>query len=175
MTIISRRLINERPISTRVPPEHARGFSGPSAISRGLGQLDVFARSLDDLSLMYITYDGAWSEWKSLGGLLVSDPSVTAGSATGFHQLDVFALGKDYALMVKSLPGDNPGPDLWTDWEFPPVGAPNGERLYSGPGAVASRRTMEGWRVEIWVFAIGWDHDIGPNGSIFYTRAMSPG
>ena len=61
-----------------------------------------------DSALWHRWYDGTWSGWESLAGLLTSAPAV-ASWASG--RLDVFARGTDGALWHKWYDGN------WSGWE----------------------------------------------------------
>jgi hypothetical protein len=68
--------------------------TGPAASSWGSGRLDVFVVGTD-LGLWHQGYNGAWSGWESLGGILTSSPAA-ASPASG--KIDVFVRGTDSGL-----------------------------------------------------------------------------
>jgi hypothetical protein len=90
--------------------EYLRGgeltASGPAVCSWAAGRLDVFVRGTDN-ALWRIWYDGDWSRWELLGGILSSDPAAISWS---FGRIDVFARGTDNALWHKWYDGG------WSGW-----------------------------------------------------------
>jgi hypothetical protein len=75
--------------------------TGPSAVSRGAGLLDVFATDALTGELAHWSYDGEWNGPELLGGNLASTPSAVS-QAPG--SLDVFAFDLDsHALAWWSL------------------------------------------------------------------------
>ncbi|MEH2385895.1 MAG: hypothetical protein V7K14_08975, partial [Nostoc sp.] len=58
------------------------------------GRLDVFVRGTDN-ALWHKWFDGGWSGWESLGGILTSSPTAVSWS---YGRIDVFARGTDNAL-----------------------------------------------------------------------------
>ena len=95
--------------------------SHPAAVSWSNGRIDTFVRGSDD-ALWHRWYDGGWSDWESLGGVLTSGPAV-ASWAPG--RLDVFARGTDNALWHRWYDGG------WGGWES------LGGVLTSAPSAVS--------------------------------------
>ena len=81
----------------------------------------MFVRGTDN-ALWHRWFDGNWSGWESLGGVLMSDP---AAVSWGPNRIDVFVRGTDNALWHRWFDGD------WSGWES------LGGVLTSGP-AVAS-------------------------------------
>ena len=83
----------------------ANNPSGPSAVSRGNGDLDVFAADADTGHLAHWWNDGAWHGPELLGGNPRSTPTAVS-QAVG--QLDVFAFDLDtYELAWWSLRPDS--------------------------------------------------------------------
>ena len=68
--------------------------SAPSAASRGVGQLDVFARGGED-TILRLRYDGSWHAWELFGGYITSAPAAIALDAT---RIDTFVRDRDQAL-----------------------------------------------------------------------------
>ncbi len=95
--------------------------SGPAASSWAVGRLDDFIRGTDN-ALWHKWFEGKWSGWESLGGVLTSDPAAVSWSK---GRIDVFVRGTDNALWHKWFDGK------WSDWES------LGGDLSSGP-AVSS-------------------------------------
>jgi len=75
--------------------------TGPAASSWGSGRLDVFVVGTD-LGLWHQGYNGAWSGWESLGGILTSSPAA-ASPASG--KIDVFVRGTDSGLWETTYSG----------------------------------------------------------------------
>ena len=75
----------------------ASSRSGPTVSSWAPGRLDVFARGTDN-ALCHRWYDGNWSGWESLGGVLGSDPDAVSWDK---DRIDVFHRGADNALWHK--------------------------------------------------------------------------
>ena len=96
--------------------------SDPAAVSWGPGRIDVFARGTDN-ALYHKWYDGNWSGWESLGGMLTSGPAVCSWAS---GRLDVFARGTDNA----------PGPQV-VSTTTGPVGSPSAAASSSDPAAVS--------------------------------------
>lgn len=68
---------------------------------RASGRLDIFACGQDN-ALWHKWYDGRWSDWESLGGVITSDPGAVSW---GNGRIDVFARGQDNALWHKWYDG----------------------------------------------------------------------
>lgn len=127
--------------------------SPPALVSLGRDDVSVFIFAVgSDQALWYVRLDGfagegdefVWSDWQSLGGILVSPPH-----ATMFGELDdlllVFGVGTDHALWTRSL---SLSTGVWSGWQS------LGHRLCSPPFAVT-------WRKETFaVFALGTDSAI---------------
>jgi hypothetical protein len=81
---------------------------GPGAVSAGPGELDVFARGVDD-RVWTRHFDGtSWSGWSSLGGIATSAP---AAASRGPGGIDLFVRGTDNALWTRSFDGAS-----WSAW-----------------------------------------------------------
>jgi hypothetical protein len=97
--------------------------SAPYAVSTD-EHLYVFAVGLDT-ALWYAVWDGnTWSDWKTLGGLLMSRP--TATSFPNNELLQVYTVGTDSAVWLRRGNGGS-----WSDWET--LGGP----FLSSPAPVA--------------------------------------
>src|SRR5262245_39656100 len=86
-------------------------FDGVVAVTRGVGQLDVFVRG-GDFALMPRHRNGqAWGPWVSLGGKLDSEPAavVTAGG----RRIDVVARGTDATMWLNTWTAERGG---WSGW-----------------------------------------------------------
>jgi hypothetical protein len=69
--------------------------SGPAAVSRANGIINVFARgTTGDVQTKSYT-NGTWSAWSSLGGGIVGEPTVSSWAS---NRLDVFVRGTNNAL-----------------------------------------------------------------------------
>ena len=68
--------------------------TGPAADARGPNSLDVFVQGTDHV-LYYTHWNGAWSAWKSLGGVLTSSPAATSPDTS---VIDVFVSSTNGAL-----------------------------------------------------------------------------
>ncbi|HEY2669108.1 MAG TPA: hypothetical protein VGJ07_01900 [Rugosimonospora sp.] len=79
-----------------------------AAVSWGPGRTDLFARGVDG-TLEHKFYNGRWSQWQSLGGVVVGAPAATSWGA---GRLDVFARGTDNAIHHISFSGG-----AWSGWE----------------------------------------------------------
>jgi SpoIID/LytB domain protein len=112
--------------------------NGPGAVSPTAGRSDVFARGPDGAAWTRTQTGGSFGPWKSLGGLLTSDPDA---SSWGGNRIDTFVRGLDGALWHKwTADGAN-----WAEWES------LGGSMTGGPTAVS-------WGVNrIDVFARGSD------------------
>jgi Astacin (Peptidase family M12A)/Repeat of unknown function (DUF346) len=105
----------------------------PAVVSWGGWNSDyraVFVRGGDN-ALWYkerlTSSEASWTEWKSLGGYITSDP---AAVSWGLNRIDVFVRGGDNQLYHKWLSGDF---ELnWSDWES--LGG-----ILNGAPAVSSR------------------------------------
>lgn len=83
------------------------GGRSPAVASWAPSRLDLFMRGPDN-TLRHKFFQGAWSDWESLGGALISDPGVVSWSS---GRIDIFARGTDDA--VWHLFFDNG----WGQWE----------------------------------------------------------
>lgn len=73
----------------------AVSISGPTAVSRKNGIVDVFVQDRN-LSYLHKSFaDGKWSDWKSIGGRFYSAPSAVSWSG---DRIDVFGVGRDKAI-----------------------------------------------------------------------------
>jgi hypothetical protein len=107
--------------------------SAPTAVSGGLGQVDVFARDAN-FQLAHLTWDGTnWGpDWQNLGGTLASAPVAVSW---GPDRIDVFALQSDGSVGHTWWDGQ-----IWNQWQplVPPdpsislVGTPSA--ITWGPG-----------------------------------------
>jgi hypothetical protein len=117
----------------------------PASVSLADQTTYVFVRGTDD-ALYYLTYDGWWSSWRSLGIPLDprppfqqvrvgSDPSV---GSTGPGKLDVCVVGTDSAVWCRSLDAGT-----WGAWAYKsfPVGGAGGAPAVSN-GTVFVRDAM---------------------------------
>ena len=93
-----------------------------AAESWGANRIDTFIRG-QDKALWHKWWDGSWSGWESLGGILTSGP---ASASWGPNRLDVFVRGTNAALWHKSWAGAG-----WSAWQS------LGGVLTSDPGAVS--------------------------------------
>lgn len=102
--------------------------SDPDAVSWAEGRIDVFVRGSDN-ALWQLYYDGGWSTWGTLGGILTSGPAV---SSWGIDSLDVFLRGGGSTQYHKWFARPGPG---W--FGFDGLGAPPGLTLKSSPDSVS--------------------------------------
>jgi Astacin (Peptidase family M12A)/Repeat of unknown function (DUF346) len=123
-------------VNTLYPAFYSLGggiIGAPAVVSWGGWNSDyraVFVRGGDN-ALWYkerlTSSEASWTEWKSLGGYLTSDP---AAVSWGLNRIDVFVRGGDNQLYHKWLSGDF---ELnWSDWES--LGG-----ILNGAPAVSSR------------------------------------
>jgi hypothetical protein len=124
-----------------------------SVDGNGDGRLEAFVVGTD-LAVWHnwqVTPGGAWSGWRSLAGVVTSDPFVAANSD---RRLEVFARGTDDAL--------------WHIWQVTPGGAWSGWASLGGEitSDPCIGRNLDG-RLE--VFARGTD------GALWHIWQMSPG
>lgn len=82
--------------------------SDMAAVSWGPGRVDLFARGVDG-TLEHKYYNGRWSQWQSLGGVIVGAP---AASTWGAGRIDVFTRGTDNAVHHMSFSSNT-----WSAWE----------------------------------------------------------
>ena len=112
--------------------------------------IDLFAKGTDG-ALWWEHWDGqVWGTWKSLGGVLTSDPAATS-SATG--HIDVFVRGSDGLLWVKNTTN---GGTSWSNWHK------IGGQLASGTGPAVCAPTAN----SLSVFVKGTDH------ALWYTSSQ---
>lgn len=98
----------------------------------------VFVRSTDN-ALWYRGFDGtSWSSWKSLGGVLSSDPDAASLSGNTY----AFVRGTDNKLWYRKFDGTS-----WSSW------ANLGGVLNSAPGATS-------WNNKVYVFVRGTDNKL---------------
>jgi hypothetical protein len=83
-------------------------FPGVAATTRGGGGIDLFMRA-NDATVWHRNWNGTQWQWADLGGLTIADP---AAVATGSSRLDVFVLGTDNRLYVKTWTAGV----SWTGW-----------------------------------------------------------
>jgi hypothetical protein len=81
----------------------------PAAISWGSGRIDVFVRGGGG-ELVHKWFDGHWSGWNDMGGVLTSN--IAVASANPGH-VEVFVYGTDQSLWHQWGDGTN-----WTGWLF---------------------------------------------------------
>jgi len=104
----------------------AKGGPGAATTRTGpTGSMHLFVRGLDDALWYreYSVYRSMWWDWRRLGGVLTSDPSVMAfdDGSLGSNELQVFGRGSDNALWnLRGVEGQ------WTSL---------GGILVGGPGA----------------------------------------
>jgi len=79
--------------------------SRPTAVSWGVGRLDVFVRG-GDAGLWHLAYNGTWSTWSSISGntSIQAEPEAVSWGA---DRIDVFAWGADSSLLHKSFDGNS--------------------------------------------------------------------
>ncbi len=82
------------------------GVSGPGVTSRLSNRLNAFKRGADN-ALWHRSWNGSWSSWESLGGVLTSEP---AAVSWGFNRIDVFVRGPGNALWHRWWGGS------WSAW-----------------------------------------------------------
>jgi hypothetical protein len=87
--------------------------SSPSVTSWGPNRLDVFARGVDN-QLDHRWYDGGWSSWEGLGGVIAGwSDFPPAAVSSGSLALDIFVVGADgTAWYEKSYYGG------WYDFQY---------------------------------------------------------
>jgi len=85
--------------------------SGPAVCAED-DQIDVFAISGRDLSMLHRQWRGAWSPWTSLGGRFRR--LTPAASTWGAGRIGVFAVGQDYGTHHKWSNGGGAG---FSEWE----------------------------------------------------------
>ncbi len=81
--------------------------SRPGLVALGLGHLDLFVRSSDQV-LWRRRYDGTWHTWESLGGSLQFDPVAISWDG---QRIDLFMRGEDNTLQHRFYDG------TWHTWE----------------------------------------------------------
>jgi hypothetical protein len=81
--------------------------SAPAVVSWAPGRLDVFVRGSDN-QLWHRFFQGGWSGWEPLGGVLNSAPAVSTWAP---GRLDVFVQGSDHAIEHRFFEG------RWSGWE----------------------------------------------------------
>ena len=81
--------------------------AAPAAVSWGHNRIDVFINGPQD-ALWHKWWNGKWSGWESLGGVLTSAPTVSSWSE---NRLDIFARGTENSLIHKWYDGG------WSHWE----------------------------------------------------------
>jgi hypothetical protein len=83
--------------------------SAPTAVSGGLGQVDVFARDAN-FQLAHLSWNGTtWGDWENLGGTLASAPVAVSW---GPNRIDVFALQTDGSVSRTWWDGL-----IWNQWQ----------------------------------------------------------
>jgi hypothetical protein len=111
------------------------GIGAPAAVSWGYGRLDVFLRGNDDAIYHRWCSDGIcndvshWSDWESLGGVVIAPPAVTSFRP---GRLDLFAIGTNSDVFHKVYEAG------WDDWND--IGGPynGGIAAVSLPGGYVS-------------------------------------
>jgi len=102
--------------------------SGPAAMVRPDGTLDVFVRGTDDaVHHASKPKGGDWAQWQSLGGVASSGPGAT--NRLGTDIISMLVIGADRALYHKSW---NPR-DGWSDYES------LGPQVVAAPSPVSRR------------------------------------
>jgi len=86
--------------------------SPPTIVSRGSGLLDVFAVDKSGVP-QWKSFNGAWSEWQTLGGVLYSAMTVKVTSFFGTKRIDIFALGGADRVYQKTYNGVT---NKWEGW-----------------------------------------------------------
>jgi hypothetical protein len=100
--------------------------SAPTAVSGGLGQVDVFARDAN-FQLAHLSWNGTtWGDWENLGGTLASAPVAVSW---GPNRIDVFALQSDGSVGHTWWDGQ-----IWNQWQ-PLVPPGPGTSLVGTPSA----------------------------------------
>jgi spore germination protein YaaH len=83
--------------------------SDPTPISTGPNRIDLLVRATADNSLWQASWNGTAWGWASLGGVLISNSSVSSCAA---GHLDVFVISTDYALWQRGFNGTG-----WAAWQ----------------------------------------------------------
>jgi hypothetical protein len=111
--------------------------AAPAAVSMGLNQLHVFARSGED-TCIYLWWSGSeWETWLSIGGRISSAPAAVFQAP---NRIDVFARGLNQAIWHIGWNGS-----AWSSWE-------------SLDGVLSSAPTAASWGANrLDVFARGMD------------------
>ena len=135
-------------------PLHGPADSAPAVCSWAPGRLDLFVRGGDN-ALWHKYFDGGWSAWESLGGILTSAPSAVSW---GKGRIDVVACGLNNTIIY--LRFDN---GRWSGWETEPYPGKEGSAPVIGSSKLGRleifardldnalwqkslQRTWSGWR-----------------------------
>jgi hypothetical protein len=155
---------NVQPSSANVQPSSRVIGNGvdiagaPAVCSQSLNSLDVFVRGSDN-ALWWRHWSGTtgWETWRSLNGILTSDP---AAASNGSGNITVSARGTTGACYVRST---TDGGAHWTDWSS------FGGQLLAGTGPAAYSWSVTYWNSttqqneinqQFGVFAVGMDHQL---------------
>jgi hypothetical protein len=106
-------------------------------VSPEAGRLDLFIQGGDDALWHRTRIDGTWGAWRSLGGIIGSDPDA---ASSGDGEITVTARGADGAVWYRTFDGTN-----WAGWR-----SAGGGVLSSAAVASAAAGTVD-------VFARGLD------------------
>ncbi|XP_078587296.1 uncharacterized protein LOC144868672 [Branchiostoma floridae x Branchiostoma japonicum] len=114
------------------------------------GQTAVFARSMTTPSRLYWTYSGpgGFQAWQSLGGDLVTDPSIVYNAFTKY--LEAYAIFPDGRVHYQTQVGST----VWQTWRVLGILPPAMQKV-SRPQAHSMRQAIFNGMTE--VFAIGTD------------------
>jgi hypothetical protein len=94
---------------------HGLLTSDPDCTSAATNMIDCFVKGPDNALWQIAFTNGAWSSWKSIGGVLASGPGAASVlTSTGERALRVFVKGMDNALWDVSWFGPSSG---WGQWE----------------------------------------------------------
>jgi hypothetical protein len=115
--------------------------SAPYAVTTS-NHIHVFAADMQS-ALKHCSWNGnSWSDWESLGGILMSPP---AANVQGGDLMHVFAVGTDSAIWRRRWLGDS-----WTDWHL------LGGTSTSPPATVARQPSFPVGEI----VALGTDHAV---------------
>ncbi|MEY2404085.1 MAG: hypothetical protein QOD38_1636 [Acidimicrobiaceae bacterium] len=127
------------------------GQNGPGAVSPSPGRSDVVARGADNSLWWRTQTGGSAGPWTALGGVLISDPDISASSPT---RIDAFGRGTDNALWHR---WSTDGGASWWPWES------LGGFLLAGPAAVSTGPS----RIDVFV--------TGTDGGVWTRAAINGG
>jgi hypothetical protein len=141
--------------------------SAPSIVSPKAGRIDVVAQGNDN-AVWHLYFDGGWSQWVSLGGIVTATPTCWWWDTKAFH---VFARGTDNQVWHKYFDWfDKDGIGRWHNplnrddhagWGNDVPAHPKGG-IYSAPVAVGSG----GGKIDIFARAANaevWNMRWAPN------------